>query len=155
MFESELKLDYNDSKFNLSVPVMAKAFDGSIIDEFAEKFLPWSSIELKCQNRGCDKKNMSPYELMLHKQGTHHQQSELFIKCSLCTVSSTLFSFTSYFEHVTDHHYGHLRYWLVCQFLLNHPFSTSFLLQQLSHLLQNMFQLHCPFSPLLNLSPNF
>lgn len=92
----------------MPVPVSVRSLDGSIINEYAQQLRSWNSIELKCLIKGCDKKKVSPYELLLHNQ-THQGASEKFIKCSLCPTLIT-YNFTQYVMHAINDHFGNLRY---------------------------------------------
>lgn len=110
-FEAEFIGDYDDSQFNLPVPVAAKVKDGSLLDDYAEKFKPWSAVEMKCSIKPCFKKLNSPYELLLHNRNCHPGQSEKYIKCSLCPSPEISFNFSEFFQHVIDDHFRHLKYW--------------------------------------------
>lgn len=110
-FAAELEGKYDESQYNLPIPLAAKSNDGSIHEDYAEKFEPWSAFELKCSFKPCHKKLHSPYELLLHNRNYHQNQSENFIKCSRCTISVQDFTFSEFFKHVIDKHCRHLRYW--------------------------------------------
>lgn len=107
IFKGELSLNYIESRYNMQVPLAAKALDGSVNDKYSEQFRSWDSIELKCLRKGCNKSIMSPYVLNEHNQKFHENDQQ--VECSLCPSSET-FSFTNYLKHVINNHYGHLRY---------------------------------------------
>jgi hypothetical protein len=81
-----------------------------MLDKYAEKFAPWSVIELKCNVKKCATKTFySPYELMLHHKNYHIRDGPRFIQCSQCSKGD--FTFSDFFQHVIEQHYKHLRYW--------------------------------------------
>lgn len=109
LFQNELAMKFDESRYNMQVPPGARAVDGSVFDEYAKQFRSWNSVQLKCLIKGCDKITMTPYELQLHNQNVHQSSDDHFIKCTLCPTS-TLFSFVQYIIHVVMEHFGVLRY---------------------------------------------
>lgn len=112
LFEAELSKDYINSKFNLTVALAAKnEHDGTIVDEFCDKFISWNSFEWKCLRKHCNGKFQSPYGLLLHNNNFHPDRNEGLINCSLCSSTSKLYSFTDFYRHIIENHHRHLKYW--------------------------------------------
>lgn len=116
VFQSELNIDINDSKYNLKLLECFKNPNGTITDDGLSQYKKWQDFNFTCKLCPVSKKSFNFMDYYLHCSTEHADNKEPKYHCTDCPnkVVAMFSHMPSLVTHQITCHNKEMSYWYVC-----------------------------------------